>query len=165
MAIQNLPAWIGSSAVNETGQRWMSQARPVVRLPSAGWMSEMAGRSKFNGTLNIGRSASHTCGFSRGYYGSLNLSTGQNVSVLAATNRDWDQGINQGIYISNFNAGYNRCEVILEGFNNNELLTLPNHGTNGTDGSRLYFQNWRIDVYNWMTARLGQTINVLVEFK
>lgn len=165
MAIQNLPAWIGSQAVAETGQRWMSQARPVVRLPPTGWMSEMAGRSKFNGILTIGRRNSSICGFSRGDYGALNHSTGQNISVLASTNRDWDQGINQGVYISNFNAGYNRCELILEGFNNNEVLVLPNHGTNGVDGSRLYFQNWRIDVYNWMTARLNQSVNVLIEFK
>ncbi|WNL62933.1 tail fiber protein [Citrobacter phage Ci1] len=44
MAVQG--PWVGSSAVAETGQRWMSTARTVVRLPAAGWMSEMNGRSK-----------------------------------------------------------------------------------------------------------------------
>lgn len=46
MPITNLPGWIGSSAVAQTGQRWMSAARRGVNLPSAGWMSEMAGLPK-----------------------------------------------------------------------------------------------------------------------
>ncbi|PEH74290.1 receptor-recognizing protein [Edwardsiella tarda] len=46
MAIATIPGWIGSSAVAETGERWMSAARRAVRLSPSGWMSEMAGRSK-----------------------------------------------------------------------------------------------------------------------
>lgn len=46
MAVVGLPGWIGSSAVAETGQRWMSAARTGLMLPVAGNMSEMAGRSK-----------------------------------------------------------------------------------------------------------------------
>lgn len=46
MSVVNTPGWIGSSAANETGQRWMSAARSVLRLPGTGWMSEMAGRTK-----------------------------------------------------------------------------------------------------------------------
>lgn len=38
--------WVGSSAVTETGQRWMSAARTALRLSTAGWMSEMVGKSK-----------------------------------------------------------------------------------------------------------------------
>lgn len=45
MAISNIPSWIGSSAVNETGERWMSAARTKMRLPAPGWLSELAGRS------------------------------------------------------------------------------------------------------------------------
>jgi|GEM_PF-1360196 len=38
--------WVGSSAVNETGQRWISAARTTLNLPAyGGWMSEMIGRS------------------------------------------------------------------------------------------------------------------------
>lgn len=48
--------WVGSSAVNETGERWMSAARSVVRLPAAGWMSEMVGRSK---EITINQGADH----------------------------------------------------------------------------------------------------------
>lgn len=43
MAIRT--GWVGSSAKAETGQAWMSPARTRVRLPAAGWMSEMVGRS------------------------------------------------------------------------------------------------------------------------
>lgn len=39
--------WVGSSAVDETGQRWISAARSTLRLPAyGGWMSEMVGRSR-----------------------------------------------------------------------------------------------------------------------
>ncbi|MGL4523810.1 MAG: hypothetical protein ACRCWQ_14780 [Bacilli bacterium] len=36
--------WVGSSAVSETGQRWMAQARTSLKLGAAGWMSEMIGK-------------------------------------------------------------------------------------------------------------------------
>lgn len=44
MAISS--GWVGSSAVNETGQRWMSAAMEAVRLGRPAWMSQMVGRSK-----------------------------------------------------------------------------------------------------------------------
>lgn len=44
MAISS--GWVGSSAVNETGQRWMSAAMEAVRLGRPAWMSAMVGRSK-----------------------------------------------------------------------------------------------------------------------
>lgn len=46
MTITTVPGWIGSSAVTETGKRWMSEARTVVRLSASGYMSELAGKSK-----------------------------------------------------------------------------------------------------------------------
>ncbi|HHK8998598.1 TPA: receptor-recognizing protein [Escherichia coli] len=44
MAIQ--AGWVGSSAVSETGQRWMSAAMEAVRLGRPAYMSAMVGRSK-----------------------------------------------------------------------------------------------------------------------
>lgn len=38
--------WVGSSAVSETGQRWMSAAMQAVRLGRPAYMSAMVGRSK-----------------------------------------------------------------------------------------------------------------------
>lgn len=46
MAISGLPSFIGSQAVTETGQRSMAAARKALSLTEAGWMSEMAGKSK-----------------------------------------------------------------------------------------------------------------------
>ncbi|AND76190.1 hypothetical protein MX01_245 [Escherichia phage MX01] len=46
MAVVGVPGWIGSSAVNETGQRWMSQAAGQLRLGVPCWMSQFAGRSR-----------------------------------------------------------------------------------------------------------------------
>jgi len=47
MAVVGVPGYIGSSAVNETGQRYMSAARSALRLSAyGGYMTEMAGRTK-----------------------------------------------------------------------------------------------------------------------
>lgn len=44
MAIKS--GWVGSSAVSETGERWMSAAMQAVRLGRPAYMSAMVGRSK-----------------------------------------------------------------------------------------------------------------------
>ena len=46
MAIVGIPGWIGQSAVDETGQRWMDAAMRDVRVAVPGWMGSMAGQSK-----------------------------------------------------------------------------------------------------------------------
>lgn len=46
MAVVGVPGWIGSSAANETGQRWMSQAAGQLRLGVPCWMSQFSGRSR-----------------------------------------------------------------------------------------------------------------------
>lgn len=37
--------WVGSQAVAETGQRWMSAAGSALRTPAPFWMSSLVGRS------------------------------------------------------------------------------------------------------------------------
>ncbi|UIS66075.1 tail fibers protein [Escherichia phage PSD2001] len=46
MAVVGIPGWIGTSAVAETGQRWMSAASRELRLGNPSWMSQFAGRSR-----------------------------------------------------------------------------------------------------------------------
>lgn len=53
MAVVGIPGWIGSSAVAETGQRWMSAAAGQLRLSAAGYMSRFAGVSREQ-TITIG---------------------------------------------------------------------------------------------------------------
>ena len=53
MAIVGVPGWIGSSAVTETGQRWMSAAGNAVRIGTPFYMSRMAGQSVYNITVTI----------------------------------------------------------------------------------------------------------------
>lgn len=53
MAIVGVPGWIGSSAVTETGQRWMSAAGNAVRIGTPFYMSRMAGQSVYNITFTI----------------------------------------------------------------------------------------------------------------
>lgn len=43
MAVQT--GWVGTSAKEETGKAWMSEARLELQLSKAGWMSEMIGKS------------------------------------------------------------------------------------------------------------------------
>lgn len=67
--------WVGSSAVAETGQRYMSAARTTLRLSAAGWMSEMIGKSKANAIMTVGK---YTNGpiTALGYIGSGQTATG-----------------------------------------------------------------------------------------
>lgn len=61
MAIVGYPGWIGSSAVTETGQRWMSAARTAVRQSAAGWMSQLAGQMvEINVAYSIGANNAYT---------------------------------------------------------------------------------------------------------
>lgn len=53
MAIVGVPGWIGSSAVAETGQRWMSAAGSAVRIGAPFWMSQMANQSVYNISIPI----------------------------------------------------------------------------------------------------------------
>ncbi|MCM8228970.1 receptor-recognizing protein [Enterobacter hormaechei] len=46
MAVVNAPGWIGESAAQETGQRWMKDAGAALRIGVPFWMSQMAGQSK-----------------------------------------------------------------------------------------------------------------------
>lgn len=46
--------WIGSSAVAETGQRWMSAAGAAVRVGTPFWISALGGQSKYDFELLIG---------------------------------------------------------------------------------------------------------------
>ena len=56
--------WVGSSAVAETGQRWMSAARTDVRLGAVGWMSEMIGRRSKPAYFLSGAAATSQYGWS-----------------------------------------------------------------------------------------------------
>lgn len=61
MAVQT--GWVGTSAKEETGKAWMSEARLELRLPKAGWMSEMIGQStevRFINTVNRTQANIHT---------------------------------------------------------------------------------------------------------
>lgn len=54
MPIVNVPGWIGSSAVTQTGQRWMGAAGESLNLSKPFWMSQMAGLPKGNLDLTVG---------------------------------------------------------------------------------------------------------------
>lgn len=48
MAVVNVPGWIGQSVVDETGERSMIDAAPILGLTVPFWMSSMAGKSAYN---------------------------------------------------------------------------------------------------------------------
>lgn len=58
MAVTSVPGWIGQSAVDETGDRWMQAAGIKLRLGSTFWMSAMAGQS-VEVTITLGSNHSY----------------------------------------------------------------------------------------------------------
>ncbi|WP_432469158.1 receptor-recognizing protein [Enterobacter hormaechei] len=58
MAVVNAPGWIGESAAQETGQRWMKEAGAALRIGVPFWMSQMAGQSK-EITITLGQNHSY----------------------------------------------------------------------------------------------------------
>lgn len=58
MAVTGVPGWIGESAAQETGQRWMYQAGQALRLTPPFYMSQFAGRS-VEVTITLGQNLSY----------------------------------------------------------------------------------------------------------
>lgn len=168
MAIVSAPGWIGSSAANETGERWMSKAGGKVRLPTPFWMSQMAGRGKFNSVLYPVTTRSRDVGYMQlnngDRLGNLENNSGVSIDQLIAVKDDrWQGGLREGVCIGSYNTGLSGFRIVFEGFNNNEVITLPN-SWNDVAGTRLYYANWRIDVFWWLKSKpnLG-AINMLIE--
>lgn len=147
--------WVGSQAVNETGQRWMSAARTAVRLGAAGWMSEMVGRSTFNTYMIVGSGrnnwsdSSVSYGFNNdnwGVWGTLNPSSfaGRTFWSLSYQNNDY-------IFIRVNSAGFT-MRLTVEGW-----------------GTVQWWIGRTTDAYPagglgaFIKARHGQRINMLIE--
>lgn len=70
--------WVGSSAVGETGQRWMSAAGPAIRVGVPFWMSGLVGKSK-GPVVTIGTTGTRGFqywGFSSGFAGNFGSISG-----------------------------------------------------------------------------------------
>lgn len=163
MAVQ--AGWVGSSAVAETGQRWMSQARTTLRLPAAGWMSEMVGKTKFNIVI-APDSSSTQAGYDEGHRGSLiSNNTGHGITTLVGYKRIDYSGIRDAIVVLSWSAQFSGLRLVVEGFKNNQVFTLPNRGVNGNNGARIYAVDWQgPELYWWFDARKWQHINCSIEF-
>lgn len=119
MAVVGVPGWIGSSAVNETGQRWMSAARTALRLPAAGWMSQMAGQSKeFRVTI---AGSDHNFNTNTLHQWMLNAAGGS----WPSGNIVWRIVVNSGVQLVSINTG-NACMWFGGGIQGRVII--ENHG-------------------------------------
>lgn len=61
MAVPNVPFWLWQANVEFNGNGWGSDIRTKARLPAAGWLSELAGKSAFipTNTMTVGVSVNN----------------------------------------------------------------------------------------------------------
>lgn len=174
MAIVGVPGWIGSSAVAETGQRWMSAAGSAVRIGVPFWMSQMAGQSVYN--ISIPIYERHYNGlryrgcWMYGWY--LPFSKpGGNAAPGGSFN-----GLAYGTCVAIQHTDLNEYSVltIQNGPAANLRLTTDDGAVfNFVDTGRYDsgYRNYRIDVsqhtawYEYLNARIGQTRQGLVAIR
>lgn len=157
MAIVGVPGWIGSSAVNETGQRWMSAAGAAVRRPAPFYMSQLANQSKFNFQF-ICAVPGTWAGVDVGYGGSITLNaTGHQISTFSAHNRNTG-GFDRPLLLACSNHGLGGFNVTVEGYGSMQCVWT---GVTGNNGYRMYVAQGQEPLYHWLAARNGQTINVI----
>lgn len=151
--------WVGSSAVNETGQRWMSAARTTLGLGAAGWMSELVGKSKSSKmVIGTGSFVSTYFGYSRNAIFSCGSLSPDRVS---------------GIYITEVAANTSNGNLLEVHFQENAARTIevsiPGAGAvragraeyfPATNES-VYRLSWG-GIYGWLQARNGQTVDVTI---
>lgn len=166
MAIVGVPGWIGSSAVNETGQRWMSAAGAAVRRPAPFYMSQLANQSKFNTVMTIGsfdnESYGRNYGFLYGGYitwfpnggGALSPDTigGQRMCALFSYGGYVRTGF-MGVGMLNRNV-----RVMIEG-----LGTYTTNCNQRNSSISCWGEVWLPGWGGWLKDRIGGKVNVLVE--
>lgn len=61
MAVPNAPFWLSAANTEFKGNGWGSDIRTKARLPAAGWLSELAGKSAFTptNTMTVGVSVNN----------------------------------------------------------------------------------------------------------
>lgn len=146
--------WVGSSAVSNTGDRWMSAAGGKLRLPTPFWMSQMVGRSRFNYQVRIGHWRTEmrgdAFGYAYGQAGSISPNSLMGYTVLLFGPGEYMHQLI--VSVNNHAINGRRARVSVEGLGTWE----------GTFSSaRLQFhvpECWR-----WFRDRNNQTINVLME--
>lgn len=160
-AIGGLPGWIGSQAVSETGQKWMSSARTSLGLSATGYMSEMVGKSR-GSRLTIGNL--NFIGQNYGYsHANQDLSpTGQAMGSLSS---DTFNGV-LCTQIAVYAVMGDELTVNMVGNHVNRLeITIEGAGTMSVGRSDFYDNQSEFKypwggIYSWFQARNGQVVNV-----
>ena len=116
--------WVGTSAKAETKKAWMGEARLELRLPKAGWMSEMIGKSTevlFINTVNHTQASVHAL---MGSPTVPNIYILENTATIsAATQSGW------ALQTGNFPAG-----STLRVINHGHIRGGGGNGGSGQDG-------------------------------
>jgi hypothetical protein len=167
MAVVGVPGWIGESAAQETGQRWMYQAGQALRITPPFWMSQMAGQSVYNITVTIAER----------FYNNTRIRGAWRYGT-----KNWINAADKGTVVGNVLGGSNNVGTFaaVQNFPSNSSLTIvdgPNKVMTVTmdDGAVFTFNptdkfgNWNgrscrnydstniKGFYDYLNARVGQT--------
>ncbi|MDV1094942.1 hypothetical protein ACSI5N_25295 (plasmid) [Raoultella ornithinolytica] len=171
MPIVGVPGWIGGSAVEVTGKRWMDQAGAAVRVGVPFWMSDLNGRNVWNASVTVAVHKPAVGGVIAGGWNqkgniswNIKLDSRGHVSGIAGTGFEIGAF---GISEPSKTPGYNDTMSIrgAGNFDTNWKVDLDGGGTfilNNTGrsqgGWRVYECTNKQGLYDWLRARDGQVI-------
>lgn len=156
--------WIGSSALAETGQNWMSAAGSVVKVGTPFWISSLNGKSKSNATIVVGKTLDSAHGAaSATYYGynsvdrkdvapAIGQITQNDIGLSALVVREVAGKDATWLYINNY--VYRPITVVTgDGYTWNFVTT---------QGSNYYYCTDRTGFIAYLKARTGWTIGLQI---
>ncbi|QDH49179.1 tail fiber adhesin [Pantoea phage Phynn] len=155
--------WVGSSAVNETGQRWMSSAGSVVRIGTPFWMSRLVGQSKEDFKLNVAKSSPST---NITYYGYGEKGYATTSGTFGSLSGGFPGYTCRGLYdASNSNDGL----ILINGPNRTWTLEFTATGSrfafayDRVNSGNTYYRCTNPDGFrNYLSARVGQSLGIAV---
>ncbi|HBT4785585.1 TPA: hypothetical protein MB364_000888 [Klebsiella variicola subsp. variicola] len=171
MAIVGAPGFIGSSAVNETGKRWMNEAGASVRVGTPFWMSQLSGLNVWNVSMVVSGNKPATGAIVAGSWNHKNI-IAWNVmldsrgSISGISGTGFEIGA-FGIAEPSKSVGYNDSMSIRGSgnFDTNWRVDLEGGATFYLNNTGRSHQGWRTyectdkqGLYDWLRARDGQTI-------
>lgn len=163
MPVTNLPGWIGSSAVAQTGQRWMSAAGSALKVPTPFWMSSLAGLPRENFILIPGTYRGGA-GYSRGQTGGIALNnTGHECDILGGYESGFNPfGHKEPTIIAIGHTWFSSVTVDFIGY---KRITMYNRGETNAYGRWGYAVDWEgPGLVNFLWGKVGQHVPCMIEF-
>ena len=145
MAVPNVPFYMSQANTEFNGNGWGSDIRTKARLPAAGWLSELAGRTAETIiTLTVGTSALTGTGFSQDIMGAISPNTHLGRVITKMYGR-YIRGLPDQFYLEV--AKPSPVTMTIDGFGSNVFPANVNQ------------IDWPGSL-NWINERIGQTVTV-----